>query len=152
MAHTCHPRYVHQRIITFTWTPIPPRLPALFMSLPLVPSPGDIVSVSCLCVVRVSCVVLYYVSFSQSLNVFTPLTCFPAHTLHHATIWFAIVGGCINIPVCLYELCNNVSFYKCKLSVCRPIGYLLNHYSLKLFSIHIIESLLASYMPMICLA
>ena len=43
--------------LTLTWTPSPPWLPALYMSLPLVSSPGVIVSVSvsCWCAVRVSC-------------------------------------------------------------------------------------------------
>ena len=66
MAHTCHQRYTHLRIMTLTWTPSPPWLPALYMSLPLVSSPVVIVFVlvSCLCVVRGSC----YVSFIHSLN------------------------------------------------------------------------------------
>jgi hypothetical protein len=48
MVQTCHHRYVHLRLIRLTWTPSPPWLPSLYMSLPLVPSPGIIVSVSCL--------------------------------------------------------------------------------------------------------
>ena len=37
----------------------------------------------------------------------------------HATIWFATVGGCINLHGCLYDLFNNVFFYKCNLSRAR---------------------------------
>ena len=60
MAHTCHHRYAHLHVIRFTWTPSLPWLPSLYMSLPLVPSPGVIVSVSVLylCVVRVPYFVL----------------------------------------------------------------------------------------------
>ena len=60
MAHTCHQRCAHLRVIRLTWTPSLPWLPSLYMLLPLVLYQGVLVSVSvsCLCVVRVSCFVL----------------------------------------------------------------------------------------------
>ena len=53
-----HHHYAHLRVVRLTWNPSLPWIPSIYISLPLVPSPGVIVSVSCLCVVHVSCFVL----------------------------------------------------------------------------------------------
>jgi hypothetical protein len=74
ITHTCQHRYTHLSVVRLTWTPSLPWLPSRYMSLPLVLSPGVIVSVSCLCIVRGSCFVLWSVYLIKTL---TPGTCFP---------------------------------------------------------------------------
>jgi hypothetical protein len=68
MGNICHQRYAHQHLMTLTWTPSPPRLPALYVSLPLVSSPVVIVSVSCWCAVRGYCCVRLFIESIHSLN------------------------------------------------------------------------------------
>ena len=55
ITHTCHHRYVHDGLVRLTRTPSPACLPSLYMSLPLVLSPGVIVSVPVLMSVRSPC-------------------------------------------------------------------------------------------------
>jgi hypothetical protein len=81
MAHTCHHHNALLCVIRLTWTPSLPWLPCLYMSLPLVPSPSVIVSVSesCLCVFRVFLVCIMLRLFIKTL---TPWTCFPTLSAH----------------------------------------------------------------------
>jgi hypothetical protein len=75
-SYTCDHRYVHQRIMTLTWTPSPSWLPALYMPPTLVPSWGVIVSVS----VSWLCVVVSFFDYiTHSLNFLPDFQCTLLH-------------------------------------------------------------------------